>query len=113
MSNIYKIQAKPISVNQMRKGRTFLTKEYKDFKKDAVIELLSQKPKKNKSKDITVVITFHCKELLRGDVDNSAKSVLDSCTLAGLWEDDRYITCLVLKKVKADKDSVEIEVHDK
>lgn len=110
MSKVFIIQAKPISINQMRKGRTFLTKEYKEFKQDAVIELLSQKPVKNRSKEITVKVTFFCKELYRGDIDNSTKSVLDSCTEAGMWEDDRYITVLILKKIKSTKDYVEIEL---
>jgi len=105
---MYTIRAKPISTNRMRRGRTFLSKEYKEFKEDAVLELLSQKPKKNESKELDVTIIFHCKELYRGDVDNMAKGVLDSCTEAGLWKDDRYIISLTLIKEKAKKDSVTI-----
>ena len=110
MSKIFTISAKPVSINKMRRGRTFLTKEYKDFKDDAIIELQSQKPKINRSKSLTMRLTFFCRELYRGDIDNSVKSVLDSCKEAGIFEDDRYITVLILKKEKADRDYVEIEI---
>lgn len=94
----------------MRRGRTFLTPEYKRFKKDAVLELKSQKPKMVMGKNLEVSIIFYLKEIYRCDIDNLIKSVLDSCTEAGLWEDDRYILQLTLVKEKANKDSVSIIV---
>lgn len=107
---MYKINEKPVSVNAMRKGRTFLTTEYKRFKRDAVLELLSQKPKKVLGKTLEVTLIFYLKDLYKCDIDNLAKSTIDSCTEAGLWEDDRYITTLTLIKEKANKDSVSIIV---
>lgn len=33
-----------------------------------------------------------------GDCDNRAKSVLDALTQAGFWEDDQYVTTLLVRK---------------
>ena len=94
----------------MRKGRTFLTSEYERYRDMAVWELFGQKPSKNESKELKVEIRYFLKSLHRADIDNYAKGVIDACTKAGLWVDDRYITELILKKIKSDKDYVEIEI---
>ena len=106
----YFIYEKPVSVNAMHKGVKRLTPEYKDFKERAALEIAFQKPKMRRGKDISVKVTFYCKELYRGDIDNGIKSCLDACTEAGVFEDDRWITTLLVKKVKAEKDYVEIEI---
>lgn len=110
MPKIFTISSKPISVNSMRKGRTFLTSEYERYRDMAVWELFGQKPVKNEGKELKVEIRYYLKWMYKADVDNYAKGVIDACTKAGLWEDDRYITSLTLKKIKSDKDYVEIEI---
>lgn len=110
MNKIFTISNKPISVNSMRKGRTFLTTEYERYKDMAKWELFAQKPIKNESKDLHVEIRYYLKSLYKADIDNYAKGVIDACTQSGLWEDDRYIMELTLKKIKSDKDYVEIEI---
>lgn len=112
LDKVYTISMKPVSINQMRKGRTFLTTIYKNFKSRAVSEILTQNPVLRRGKDLTLKVEFFCKELYRGDIDNSVKSVLDSCVEAGVFEDDRYITTLILKKTLADSDRVEITVYN-
>ena len=110
MNKIFTLSSKPISVNSMRRGRTYLTTEYERYGTMAQWELFGQHPIKNESKELTVEIRYYLKSLYRADVDNYAKGVIDACTKAGLWEDDRYIMCLILKKIKSDKEYVEIEI---
>lgn len=110
MNKVFTLSTKPISVNSMRKGRTYLTTEYQRYGEMAHWELFSQHPIKDEGKELTVEVRYYLKSLHRADVDNYAKGVLDACTKAGLWEDDRYITTLILKKIKSDKEYVEIEI---
>lgn len=110
MSKVYIISQKPISTNAMKKGRSFLTKDYKNFRESASLELAFQRPIMRKGKNVVLSIVFHCKELYRGDLDNMAKSTIDCCVDAGIIEDDRFVETLILKKVKDNKDFVEIEV---
>lgn len=110
MNKVYTIWEAAVSVNEMTKGKKILTEKYRDFKTRAALEIAFQKPVKRKGKNISVKVTFFMKELYRKDVDGGIKAVLDACTEAGCWEDDRYIETLILKKVKSDVDKVEIEI---
>lgn len=100
----------PVSVNEMRKGQTFLTKKYKEFKESAAFEIAIQKPKMNMGKELTVSFTFYTKSLHKWDTSNMVKAVEDACTQGGMWLDDRYITTHILKKVKSDIDKIEVEI---
>jgi len=111
---IFEINDKPISVNQMRQGRTFLTQEYKDFKRSAVIELLFQKSNlkhvRDDSKEICVELWFELTTANSSDIDGVIKCTLDAGTEAGLWRDDRYIQRLIVNKKKALKNKVIIKI---
>lgn len=113
MTKIYTINEASVSVNEMTKGRKYLTDKYKEAKDRFALELCFQKKVMRKDKDLTVIITFYMKELYRKDVDGGVKIVLDACTEAGVFIDDRNITTLVAKKVKSEKDFITIEILEK
>lgn len=111
---IFEINQKPISVNRMRRGRTFLTPEYKNFKETARMEIwakmVSLRIKMCEDEEMSVSIVFEATKPKIFDIDGGLKAVLDACTEAGLWKDDRYITKLLVTKVKSDKDRILIEI---
>lgn len=45
-----------------------------------------------------------------GDLDNSAKSVLDAMTEAGVWKDDRQVVLLTVRKRYAEQDGIVVRV---
>lgn len=112
---IFEINDKPISVNKMRKGKTYLTDEYKYFKQRASLKLKEQAWKKGHQtdlrKDLVVEVTFYLTTANQSDIDGVVKCTLDACTEAGIWKDDRYIKTLILHKEKALVDKVIIKIH--
>jgi len=110
MGKVFTIWEGSVSVNEMTKGKKILTEKYRDFKDRAALEIAFQKPIIRKGNNITVSVTFFIKELYRKDIDGGIKAVLDACTEAGLWVDDRYIETLIVKKVLSDVEKVEIEI---
>lgn len=115
MPVVFEINDKPVSVNQMRRGRTFLTKVYKDFKANATMELLFQKSNlrhvTDENKEMCVEVWFELTTANSSDIDGVLKCVLDAGTEAKLWKDDRYITTLIVHKKKAIKNKVIIKIH--
>jgi len=113
MNNVYTIQGSAISVNKMTIGKKVLTKEYRQFKEAMALELAFQRKTIRKDRNLTVIITFFLKELYRKDIDGGLKIVLDAGTEAGLWTDDRNIVTLVVKKVKSEKNYIQIEILER
>lgn len=115
VEKIFEINDKPVSVNQMRRGRTFLTEVYKSFKYGATMELLAQKSSRKHKTDergeFTVELWFELTTANSSDIDGVIKCVLDAGTEAGLWKDDRYINNLIVHKKKAIKNKVIIKIH--
>jgi len=112
---IFEINDKPVSVNQMRRGKTFLTDVYKTFKQRASLELLAQKRSRkhetDERKDLVVELWFDLTTANSSDIDGVLKCVLDAGTEAGLWKDDRYITDLIVHKRKSAINKVRIKIH--
>jgi Holliday junction resolvase RusA-like endonuclease len=68
-------------------GRAYLPQRYRDWKENAIIELLSQtRPIEPISKAEVSIELFGSH---RGDLDNLAGSLLDSLVQAGILLDDR------------------------
>lgn len=60
--------------------------------------------------DVTVVLNLGFKTPSTHDVDNYAKVPLDALT-GHVYEDDKQITCLTIKKFKAENNHIEIEIN--
>jgi len=111
-----KLDIKPISINTCWAGRRFKTPKYTQYEKDIywLLQTNKYKPEQeiSESERIAVVFTFHLKSILKGDIDNPVKPLLDLLVKNGFIKDDRYIMALHIYKVKAEKDSVEIEIME-
>src|SRR3990167_7810284 len=100
------ISVKPISVNECWQGRRFKTKKYDKF----IIDMLRVMPKKEMiTGSIKLEIKLHLKSLLRGDIDNFIKPLVDCIVKKGWIEDDRFIMLLEVEKIKSSEECVEIE----
>lgn len=99
------IPIKPISVNECWQGRRFKTKKYDSF----IEEMLVLMPKEATLDGLLEVeLIFGVKSLLRGDVDNLIKPVIDCIVKKGWIVDDRYIVSIKATKVKQKKGSVSV-----
>lgn len=101
------IPIKPISVNQCWQGRRFATNKYKDFTKDMLRVMPNQIIVKG---NIELKIKLNLKSLLRGDIDNFVKPIVDCVVKKGWIEDDRFIQNLEVEKMKSKVESIEIEI---
>lgn len=104
------IPGNPISVNQLYRGRRFLTRDGEAAKFTYKSEAWSQWRKKPIGKGIPVSleVIFYFPDARRHDIDNCLKGLLDSLT-GVCWEDDSQITELhVWKYVDVKKPRVEL-----
>ncbi|MEK6884139.1 MAG: RusA family crossover junction endodeoxyribonuclease [Nanoarchaeota archaeon] len=102
------ISIKPISINECWQGRRFMTSKYKDFTKD----MLRVMPKRKMlSGNVELKITLYLKSLLRGDIDNFVKPIIDCMVKKGWIEDDRFIQKLEVLKIKNEEESIGIEIN--
>lgn len=73
--------------------------------------MLLQMPRKEEVKgNVELRIFLHLKSLIRGDIDNYCKPIIDCLVKKKYITDDRYIQRLVVEKVKGNKEGVEIEI---
>ena|SRR3990167_1220562 len=99
---------KPISINECWQGRRFKTKKYDAF----IVEMLAEMPRETTIDGlINVEIILCLKSILRSDVDNFCKPIID-CIVKKKWiTDDRYIQNLKIHKVKQNKESISIFIE--
>lgn len=91
----------PVSTNKLfRGGRRFRTKDYDRYEKELIAQI--PRPITTEVGDIEVTVEAYLPKVVyaRLDVDNILKGLLDSCTHAGLWEDDSHIVSLHVHKYK-------------
>ena len=101
------IHVKPISINECFQGRRFKTKKYDVFIK----EMLYSMPKQiTFSGNIDLKIVLYLKSILRSDIDNFIKPIIDCLVKKGWIEDDRFIQHLEVVKVKNKIEQIEIEL---
>ena len=108
---LIKLNYKPVSVNDVWKGRRFKTKEYKQYENDLSI-LLWQFKEPRLSKSIKITYRFYQKSVLVSDADNLIKPLQDILVKTGFLSDDRYIMEMHIYKIKADTDYMEIEIEN-
>ena len=72
---------------RLGRGGAYLPSKYRDWKEDAIIELLSQSRPSQPLEKATISIAIGGKQ--RGDLDNIAGSILDALVQAGILLDDR------------------------
>ena len=92
--------------------RRFLTKEAVAYKKH-VLETVESQPVRFGDARLSVTITFNFRDRRRNDLDGRIKSLLDSMTQAGLWDDDEQVDELIVRRgeiVKGGSCEVEIKV---
>lgn len=104
------IPVKPVPASRPRISRygNYYPKTYTDFRKETFkfLQQFQNKRKANPDAEYSVVLEIICKkpkepsnDYPRGDVDNYAKSYLDSITYAQIaWGDDTQIVDLRVKK---------------
>lgn len=98
----YKIDIKPLSVNECFQGRRFRTKEYDSFIKSMNILLPKNIEIENRS-NIKLAIEFGFSSKA-SDIDNCCKSFID-CLVKKYGVDDRYIYELHIFKAIVKKGS--------
>ena len=91
------LKGNPISVNQLYRGRRFLTKIGKDIKEANYYTAKAQWPYRPFEEAVKVTVRFTFGDKRRHDIDNCLKAVLDSLT-GVLWVDDSQIAELNITK---------------
>jgi crossover junction endodeoxyribonuclease RusA len=104
----------PPSVNSIwrqYRGRTILSKEYRDYK-TMVARLLGVNPVPTKAR-IRICIYAYMPDRRRRDLDNLTKVTIDILTHAGVWMDDEQIDDLRIIRAGIDKPGrLEIEIEE-
>jgi len=104
---IKKIGIKPYSVNSCWQGRRFKTKDFKDWEYNVLLLLPKQEMIKG---ECAIFFKFYLKSIVRGDLDNLIKPLLDICVKKGYIEDDRFIMEIGAKKIKREDEGFEIQI---
>ena len=91
----------PPSVNNywMASGhRRYISKRGMEFKNEVRIYCLQHKIPKLGAHDVAVGIVIHPRSKLLMDIDNCSKAVLDSLEGAGIIDDDKQVTRLIIMR---------------
>ena len=86
-----------------KNGRKYLTKRGRDFKKEAVVQLMVQKAPLALAGRLEVRIEAHPPDRRKRDIDNIIKPLLDCITDYGLWLDDEQIDILRIRRRSIEK----------
>jgi len=104
------IQAKPLSVNKVWKGRRFKTQDYKDYENE-LLYLIRPEPTLGY---VSLSFTFHLtsRSFSRSDLDNFLKPLIDILVKAGCIEDDRKVLKISAEKKLAEEYRIDIEIKE-
>jgi Holliday junction resolvase RusA-like endonuclease len=72
---------------RLGRGGAYLPDKYRDWKEDAILQLLTQTPPPQPLDKAVISIAIGGKQ--RGDLDNIAGAILDALVQAGILLDDR------------------------
>ena len=98
-------------------GRSFPSKRYSQWHKDAMLQVRSQKQNETIDQPCRIKMIFTHGDLRRRDSDNGTSSILDLLTDCGVLADDKW---QIVKSLQIDNDykknepscRVEIEVYE-
>lgn len=104
------LTTEPISLNNMYRGRRFLTQRGKDTKASMQLEFQSQYKDIIIEGDVCLNVIFYFKNKIRRDIDSHLKALLDSMT-GIVYNDDSQVTELhVYKYVDSKNPRVEVSI---
>lgn len=103
------IPIKGISINQCWQGRRFATKQYKDWRENMLMLMPKQKMITG---NVRIWIILNLKSIIRSDIDNFLKPIIDCIVKKGWIEDDRFIQKLNVYKIKSKVESIEITISE-
>jgi len=89
------------------RGRHFKTGECKQYEADLLMLLPKRKMIEGKVK---IEYTFFLKNHKMNDIDNLVKVLQDILVKKGYLEDDRKIYCMIVKKIAAKEDKIQIHI---
>ena len=104
-----RIGIKPLSINKAWQGRRFMTKEYKQWVKDALLLMGKQRELVG---DVSVHLDFYVKYPKMCDIDNPVKTCLDLFKKRGWLKDDRQVTYLSVCKKQSEQERIEVEIKE-
>lgn len=78
--------------------RRYISKRGNEFKEAVRIYCLQHKIPKLGMQDVTVQIVLHPRSKILMDIDNCAKAILDSLEGAHIFDDDKQVNQLVIKR---------------
>ena len=114
---IIKLDIKPLSVNQVWRGRRFKTPEYKQYEKDVSLLLCSQRLlyknsslKEDNKYYFEVSYIFYLRNFHCFDIDNCIKPLQDILVKNGIIPDDRRIVKFTAQKIPSKIDRIEIGI---
>ena len=103
-----------------KNGFTFMPKTYREFQKTFKIEVIASGgiPKFENNVLLDLIFEFDCiaknsrvSSRKNPDIDNLAKSVMDSLT-GMAWDDDAVVSELHCKKVMGNKNQISISIEE-
>jgi len=106
------LKIKPFSINSAwRGGRRFRTNEYNAFIEE-IGWLTKGHPKFTGKKMLTLEIKIFLNSIVKSDVDNFIKTLVDSLVKNGIIEDDRYIKKIVIEKFRSDYECIQYKLSE-
>lgn len=105
----FRIEIKPLSVNDAWQGRRFKTKDYLQYEHD--MQILLPHITEAWDEPIRVTYFFRLKRAATTDVDNLIKPLQDLLVRTGVITDDRLIQSFTATKEKNTIDSVEVTIE--
>lgn len=88
-------------ITNRKTGRSFPSKDYSDWHKTAMLDLLMQGVPKIKIKRVEwISVTVFFPTLRKADITNKIESVMDLMVDYGLLEDDNFLVVPMFKELK-------------
>jgi Holliday junction resolvase RusA-like endonuclease len=104
-----KIKAKALSINQAYRRKRYRTKKYDTYESEVIYLISSQFVGIPKIPGyVDIIYRFYVKNWKRVDVDNLIKPLQDTLVKAGVIDDDRKVMSLVVDKIPAEKNFIDI-----
>ena len=101
------IPIKPISINACFQGRRYRTNAFKKWQELVNYHL----PRKQVvSGGVGIIIYLYLQSILRSDIDNFLKPLIDCLVKRGYIKDDRYVNYLEVHKFKSKEEGFKFRI---